>query len=69
LTEETTVLGKTIKRFAVVAIALPVAAAGVRKISQEIEQRRGSNSATRLMRQVADMMHAPGSRRRRFGRR
>jgi hypothetical protein len=63
------VFAKTIVRWAALAIALPVAAAGVRKISQNIEHRRGSTSTTRAMRKVADMMHAPGRRRSRFGRR
>jgi hypothetical protein len=63
------VFAKTIVRWAALAIALPVAAAGVRKISQGIEARRGSSGTTRAMRKVADLMHASGRRRSRFGRR
>jgi hypothetical protein len=60
---------KTIVRWAALAVALPLGAAGVRKLTQEIEERRGSTSTTRAMRKVADMMHAPGRKRSRFARR
>jgi hypothetical protein len=41
---------KRIARLAVAAIAVPLAIAGARKISDRIEARRGSTRASRLLR-------------------
>jgi len=45
---------KVLARWAIAVIAVPLAVAGVRKLSDAVETRRGSNRATRLMRQSAD---------------
>jgi hypothetical protein len=42
------------RRWVVMAIALPLAAAGARMISQKVEERRGSSAVTRLLRRAAD---------------
>lgn len=47
-------LWKMPARWAVAVIAVPLAVAGVRKLSDTMEARRGSNRATRFMRQSAD---------------
>lgn len=57
-----------VKRFAIMAIALPLAAAGARKISQTIEARRGPTGFSKLLRQAADAAHMGGRKRSRFGR-
>lgn len=59
-----------IKRYAVVAVAVPVAAAGARKLSQVIEKRRGPSRGTRLLRQGADKLQSTFGRKkkRRFAR-
>jgi hypothetical protein len=38
------------------AIAVPLAAFGARKLSDAVEKRRGPNRATRLLRQGADTL-------------
>jgi len=58
-------MGKAMKRTVILAVALPLAAAGARRVSQAVEARRGSSRATRLLRRVADML-GRNSRRRRF---
>jgi hypothetical protein len=45
-----------IKRYAVMAIAIPVAAFGARKLSDAIEKRRGPNRGTRLLRSGANTL-------------
>lgn len=52
-----------IRRFVIMAVAVPLAAAGARKISEVWEARRGPSRGTRLLRQGADTIQ------RRFGRR
>jgi hypothetical protein len=59
-------VGKTMKRTAVLAVAVPLAAAGARRVSQAVESRRGSSRGTRLLRRVADLLGRRSSRRRRF---
>jgi hypothetical protein len=57
------------RRFVLMAIAVPLAAFGARKLGDAVEKRRGPNRATRLLRQGADTLH--GFRRpkkRRFSR-
>jgi len=56
-----------IRRFVIMAVAVPLAAAGARKLSEKIESRRGSSRGTRLLRQAADTMQGlrrPKKRRR-----
>ena len=57
-----------VKRFAIMAVLLPLAAAGARKVSQTIEARRGPTGVSKLLRQGADALHMSGRRRSRFGR-
>ena len=58
-----------IRRFAILAIAVPLAEAGARKISDLVEARRGPSRGTRLLRQGADTLQGFGRqpKRRRFG--
>jgi hypothetical protein len=58
-------LWKIIGRWALVAIAVPVAAAGARKLSSAVEARRGTSRATRLLRRSADTLQTLTGRRRR----
>ncbi|MEU7903440.1 hypothetical protein [Actinoplanes sp. NPDC049118] len=51
-----------IRRFVLMAVALPVAVAGARKLSDVVEARRGPSRGTRLLRRGADAVQ------RRFGR-
>jgi hypothetical protein len=62
-----------IRRYAVVAVAVPLAAAGARKLSKVVEARRGPSRGTRLLRQGADALQGqfrrqPKRRRFAFGR-
>ncbi|GIF47630.1 hypothetical protein DFJ67_7100 [Asanoa ferruginea] len=60
-------LATVVGRWAVVAVALPLAAAGVRKVSQVLEARRGGPSGmTRSMQQFADLLGMGRRKRRRF---
>jgi hypothetical protein len=43
-----------IRRFVVMAVAVPLAAAGARKLSDIVEARRGPSRRTRLLREGAD---------------
>jgi hypothetical protein len=45
-----------VRKYVLMAVAVPLAAAGARKISEQIEARRGPNRGTRLLRQGADML-------------
>ena len=51
-----------IRRYAIMAVAIPLAAAGARKLSAAVESRRGPSRGTRLLRQGADTLQG------RFGR-
>jgi hypothetical protein len=42
------------RKIVLTAILVPLGAAGARKLSDRIERRRGSNRASRLLRQGAD---------------
>ena len=57
-----------VKRFAIMAIAVPLAAAGARKLSDRLEAKRGSSRGTRLLRQGADALQGmrPAKKKRRF---
>jgi hypothetical protein len=59
-----------VKRYVLLAVAVPLAAAGARKLSDVIEARRGPSRGTRLLRQGADTIQGRFGRRpkqRRFG--
>jgi hypothetical protein len=45
-----------IRRFVIMAIALPLAAAGARKLSEAMEARRGPSRVTRMLREGADTL-------------
>ncbi len=57
-------LAVLLKRWLIAAIAVPVAAAGARKLGQKIEERRGPrNKTARALRNGADMLQRFGGRR------
>ena len=59
-------LPKMIAKWAVAAIAVPLAIAGARKVSDRLEARRGSTRTTRLLRKgVAAAERMTGRKRRR----
>jgi hypothetical protein len=61
---------KTVGRWILAAVAVPLAAAGARRLSQAVERRRGSSRMTRGLRQGADTLQrvtGRRARRRRFG--
>jgi hypothetical protein len=63
------IIANLIRRFLFAAIVVPLAAAGVRKVSDVVEARRGPSRATRLMRKGADTVQGTFGRqkkRRRF---
>ena len=51
-----------IRRYVLMAVAVPLAAAGARKLSDVVEAKRGPSRGTRLLRQGADNLQG------RFGR-
>ena len=55
------------RRFLIAAVVIPLAAAGVRKLSDVIETRRGPSRSTALMRRGADTVESVFGRRRRRG--
>jgi hypothetical protein len=60
-----------IRRYVIMAVAVPLAAVGARKLSETLEARRGPSRATRLLRQGADTLQGfrrPKKRRFSFGR-
>ncbi|MCW6008332.1 hypothetical protein K1W54_27870 [Micromonospora sp. CPCC 205371] len=62
-------IGKVIGRWALIAIAVPLVAAGARQLGHAVEQRRGSSRATRMLHRGADTLQrlTGRRRRRRFG--
>jgi hypothetical protein len=58
-------LPKIIARWALAAVAVPLAVAGARKISDRIEARRGATRSTRLLRRGADTLQRLTGRRKR----
>lgn len=54
-----------VRRFVVMAVAVPLAAAGARKISDVVESRRGPSRGTRLLRQAADALQGQSRRKKR----
>ncbi len=58
-----------IRKYVVMAVAVPLAAAGARKLSDAVEARRGPSRGTRLLRRGADTLQGQFGRkkkRRRF---
>ncbi|MFI1993373.1 hypothetical protein [Actinoplanes sp. NPDC020271] len=49
-----------IRRFVIMAIAVPLAAAGARKLGDVLEARRGKNRTSNLLRQGADTLQGFG---------
>lgn len=62
-------IGKVIGRWALVAIAVPLVAAGARQLGHAVEQRKGSTRATRMLHRGADTLQRLTGRKpkRRFG--
>ncbi|MBM0226329.1 MULTISPECIES: hypothetical protein [Micromonospora] len=57
---------KRIAQWAVMAVAVPLAAAGARRLSHTLEARRGSSGVSRLLTKGADMLRPQKAKRRRF---
>jgi NADH:ubiquinone oxidoreductase subunit H len=60
-----------IRRFVIMAVAVPLAIFGARKLSDAVEARRGPSRGTRWLRQGADALEGfrkPKKRRFSFGR-
>ncbi len=57
---------KRIAQWAFMALAVPVAAAGARKLSHRIEARRGPSGISRLLTKGADLIRPQQTKRRRF---
>jgi len=65
---EAPVFPKMIARWVIAAVAVPLAIASVRKVSDTIEARRGASRTTRLLRRSANVVQRlTGRKRRRFG--
>jgi hypothetical protein len=62
-------LWNMLRRWLVVAIAVPLAAAGARRLSEAVEARRGSSRGTVLLRQTADTIQSMFGRKPRRKRR
>ncbi len=45
-----------VKRFAIMAVAVPLAAAGARKLSETLEAKRGPSRGSRALREGADFL-------------
>lgn len=56
---------KMLARWAVAVIAVPLAVAGVRRLSHAMETRRGSSRTTRFLRRSADTAQTMFGRRKR----
>jgi hypothetical protein len=54
-----------VRRWAILAIAVPLAAAGAKRLSHAIESRRGPSRASRLLRKGADALDRVRGRSRR----
>ncbi|GIJ25710.1 hypothetical protein Vqi01_08720 [Micromonospora qiuiae] len=57
---------KRVAQWAVMAVAVPVAAAGARRLSHSLESRRGSSRASRMLSRGADLLRPQKAKRRRF---
>ena len=59
---------KMISRWVIAVVAVPLAIAGAKKVSDRIEARRGATRTTRLLRRGANVVQRlTGRKRRRFG--
>ncbi|MFG3690878.1 hypothetical protein [Micromonospora sp. NPDC047740] len=59
-------LQKRIAQWALMAVAVPLAAAGARRLSHSLEARRGPSGVSRLLTRGADLLRPQKARRRRF---
>ncbi|MFE9652548.1 hypothetical protein [Micromonospora sp. NPDC006431] len=59
-------LQKRIAQWALMAVAVPLAAAGARRLSHSLEARRGPTGVSRLLTRGADLLRPQKTRRRRF---
>ncbi|GIJ78464.1 hypothetical protein SAMN05443287_109192 [Micromonospora phaseoli] len=57
---------KRVGQWAVMAVAVPLAAAGARRLSQSLESRRGPSRASNLLTRGADLIRPQKARRSRF---
>ncbi|MFF4940461.1 hypothetical protein [Micromonospora sp. NPDC000729] len=57
---------KRIAQWAVMAVAVPLAAAGTRRLSHTLEARRGPSGVSRLLTKGADLVRPQKAKRRRF---
>ncbi|MFI1197641.1 hypothetical protein ACH4T9_30895 [Micromonospora sp. NPDC020750] len=57
---------KRIGQWAVMAVAVPLAAAGARRLSHTLEARRGPTGVTRVLSRGADLLRPQKAKRRRF---
>ncbi|MEU4644555.1 hypothetical protein [Micromonospora sp. NPDC023814] len=57
---------KRIAQWALMAVAVPLAAAGARRLSHTLEARRGPSGVSRLLTKGADMLRPQRAKRRRF---
>jgi hypothetical protein len=58
-----------LRRWVVMAIAVPLVAAGIRRLSRSVESRRGPSRATSMLRRSADVLHRRPQGRSRRGHR
>lgn len=56
---------KRIAQWAVMAVAVPLAAAGARRLSHTLEARRGPSGISRILTKRADMLRPQKAKRRR----
>ncbi|RGC65591.1 hypothetical protein C5N14_28015 [Micromonospora sp. MW-13] len=57
---------KRIAQWAVMAVAVPLAAAGARRLSHTLEARRGPTGVSRVLSKGADLLRPQKAKRRRF---
>ncbi|MEV0003159.1 hypothetical protein AB0H28_12855 [Micromonospora sp. NPDC050980] len=57
---------KRIAQWALMAVAVPLAAAGARRLSHSLEARRGPTGVSRLLTKGADLIRPQKAKRRRF---
>ncbi|SCF45216.1 hypothetical protein [Micromonospora mirobrigensis] len=57
---------KRIAQWALMAVAVPLAAAGARRLSSTLEAKRGPSGVSRLLNQGANMLRPQKAKRRRF---
>lgn len=58
-----------VKRFAIMAVAVPLAAAGARKLSERLEAKKGPSRGSRMLREGANFLgglRGQKKKRRRF---